>query len=104
MSLKKVIREMNEMEKIFTGRSRYSLRYLTMGDAWKIFNYIDEELSPEWLYQDGELSRKKAEKRESILNQAIMDLESRGYRKPTLKNNNTMDFFSKKTFDKVFNN
>jgi hypothetical protein len=101
MSLKKVIREMNEMEKLFTGRPRYTLRYLNMGDAWKIFNYIDVELSPEWLNQDGELSPKKAEKRESMLKQAIEDLENRGYRKPKYKS--TVDIFLKKTFDKVFN-
>jgi len=82
MTIQKVIREMNELEVLMTGRKPYSLRYMTMGQAWKIFQYIDMELSPEWLHQDGERSRVKVQKREAMLNQALEDLVNRGYRKP----------------------
>jgi len=82
MTIQKVIREMNELEVLMTGRKPYSLRYMTMGQAWKIFQYIDMELSPEWLHQDGERSRVKVQKREAMLNQAQEDLVDRGYRKP----------------------
>jgi len=82
MTIQKVIREMNDQEVLMTGRKSYSLRYMTMGQAWKIFQYIDMELSPEWLHQDGERSRVKVQKREAMLNQALADLKNRGYRKP----------------------
>ena len=83
MTIQKVIREMNDSEVLMTGRKPYSLRYMTMGQAWKIFQYINMELSPEWLHQDGERSRAKVNKREALLNQAQEDLVNRGYRKPT---------------------
>ena len=83
MTIQKVIREMNDLEFYMTGRKPYSLRYMTMGQAWKIFQYIDMELSPEWLHQDGERSRAKVNKREALLTQAQKDLVNRGYRKPT---------------------
>jgi len=82
MTIQKVIREMNDLEFCMTGRKPYSLRYMMMGQAWKIFQYIDMELSPEWLHQDGERSRVKVQKREAMLNQALEDLVNRGYRKP----------------------
>jgi hypothetical protein len=82
MTIQKVIREMNDQEVLMTGHKPYSLRYMTMGQAWKIFQYIDMELSPEWLYQDGERSRANVQKREALLNQALEDLKNRGYRKP----------------------
>ena len=81
MSLSTVIKEANIYRK-FCRQMPIDPRHVSIKDAVDLFRYIDQELSPEWLYQDGERSPKEAQREAAKLRRAAQVLLDRGYKAP----------------------
>jgi hypothetical protein len=76
-ALTKIIKEYNA----FASR-KIDSRQITMGDALIVFNHIDNQLEPEWLYQDGEASFYEVQDRSRLLKRAAKELVLKGFRVP----------------------
>lgn len=81
MSLSTVIKEANVYRKLCR-QMPIDPRHIGIKDAVDLFRYIDQELSPEWLYQDGERSPKQAQREAAKLRRAAQVLLNRGYKAP----------------------
>lgn len=92
MSLSVIIREVNA----FRRGPKIDPHYVTVGDSIELYEHIDSQLSPEWLYQDGERPHYLAMKRQSQLQAAAQTLASRGFRPPSLHNFSISNTFPKK--------
>lgn len=82
MSLSKVVKEMNQIRRLFGNQRLLNMRALTMHDGLQIFRQIDSYLSPEWLTMDGERSFQQTKTREKMLRSAVAELVKRGFSKP----------------------
>lgn len=82
MSLSKVVKEMNQLRRLFGNQRLLNMRTLTMHDGLQIFRQIDSYLSPEWLTMDGERSFKQSKAREQMLRSAVNELVKRGFPQP----------------------
>ena len=76
-ALTKMIKEYN----VF-GAPKIDSRQVTMGDALRMFKYIDHQMEPEWLYQDGEASYYEIDTRHRLLKRAAKELVLKGFRVP----------------------
>ena len=79
--LKKVVDEINRMRER-QGMTIITHKNITRERATKIFNYIDNELSPEWVWMDGEATPEQAEARVHTLREAASNLWELGYAFP----------------------
>jgi hypothetical protein len=74
MSLAKYIEQKNSWDRLFNKQPRYNMRNLTHVDAQQLMNSIENDLSPENLTCDGELSRAQVMERSAYLNAAQREL------------------------------
>lgn len=81
MSLSAVVKEVN-WNALFTNGRQIDPKFITVGDAVKIFRHIDSELSPENLCCDGELSPAKVRAKHKKLIKALQTLRLKGFRPP----------------------
>ena len=81
-NLTKVIKEVNWMAMFSNGRT-IDPRNITIGDATRIFRFIDSELSPEHLTCDGERPFKSVVSRRKMLDGAVKALNKKGFRAPS---------------------
>jgi hypothetical protein len=81
MSLSTVIKEANIYRK-FCRQMPIDPRHVSIKDSIDLFRYIDRELSPEHLHQDGERSPKEAQREAAKLRKAAQVLLDRGYKAP----------------------
>ena len=88
-ALSTVLKEINAHRTLYGKRSIDS-RYIMMIDARDIFRYINNRLSPEVLYQDGERSITEAHKIRDRYITAVKELINKGYR---LSKDDTMDLY-----------
>ena len=80
-ALSKVIHEVNWIS-IFTNQRKIDGRSLTVGDAIRIFKFIDSEMSPENLACDGERPARSVTARAKMLKAADAALTKKGFRSP----------------------
>lgn len=82
MSLKQFIERENQYRIVFK-QEPYNINELDTETADILFRKIDNNLSPESLYADGERPRAQAQKLARMLVQASKDLQALGFNKPT---------------------
>ena len=80
--LSRVIKEFNWQAQFGNGRT-VDPRNITIGDATKVFRFIDCELSPEHLAMDGERPAHQQRSRQSMLDGAVTALQRKGFRMPS---------------------
>lgn len=80
--LSKVINEMNWEANYNPGYRVIDRANLTVSDAIRIYRYIDCELSPEHLHQDGERSSAEVDRFVRMYDGAVTALQRMGFRMP----------------------
>lgn len=79
--LRTVISEVNWIGQ-FTKQRLIDYKNISSADATRIYYFIDSELSPEHLHQDGERPYHKAMARQSMLDGATTALQRKGFTMP----------------------
>jgi hypothetical protein len=88
-ALSAVLKEVNAHRTMY-GERIIDSKYIMISDARDIFRYIDNRLSPEWLYQDGERSTTEAHKIRDRYVAAVTTLIERGY---NISKRDTLDLY-----------
>ena len=88
-ALSTVLKEVNARRTLH-GERKIDPSYIMILDAKDIFRYINNRLSPEVLYQDGERSITEAHKIRDRYITAVKELINKGYR---LSKDDTMDLY-----------
>jgi len=78
-ALSAIVKEINLLRKMFRNKPQISMRTMTVGDSIDIIRYIESELSPENLSMDGERNYRRTMARKSLLENAISDLQLKGF-------------------------
>jgi hypothetical protein len=90
MSLTSIISDINFNREMYEKKMPIDPAYITAGDSIAIFRHIETQLSPEWLYEDGEASAKEVESKYDKLVKAATTLVKRGYK---LSERDTTDLY-----------
>ena len=90
MSLRSIISDINFNREMYDNKMPIDPSYITVGDSIAIFRHIETQLSPEWLYEDGEATPKEVESKYNRLIKAAKTLVDRGYK---LSERDTTDLY-----------